>query len=120
MAAPRQTPPLLSFFYPAIDQRSEFRLDDRDEKKGPAQLLPEYPVPTQTDREEKRTNNMLDVIDFIKERGGNPEAIRESQRRRFESVDVVDEVIALWEDHRKVSARSLLGDRGCISSRRSY
>ncbi|KAL2114595.1 hypothetical protein VUR80DRAFT_4578 [Thermomyces stellatus] len=44
---------------------------------------------------------MLDVIDFIKERGGNPEAIRESQRRRFESVEVVDEVIALWEDHRK-------------------
>lgn len=48
---------------------------------------------------------MLDVIDFIKERGGNPEAIRESQRRRFESVEVVDEVIALWEDHRKVNDR---------------
>lgn len=49
---------------------------------------------------------MLDVVDFITERGGNPELIRESQRRRFESVEVVDEVIALWEDHRKVHDRS--------------
>ncbi len=45
---------------------------------------------------------MLDVVDFISERGGNPEAIRESQRRRFANVEIVDEVIALWEDHRQV------------------
>lgn len=44
---------------------------------------------------------MLDVVDFITERGGNPELIRESQRRRHASVEVVDEVIALFEDHRK-------------------
>jgi len=44
---------------------------------------------------------MLDVIDFITERGGDPEKIRESQRRRFSKVEVVDEVIALYEDHRK-------------------
>lgn len=44
---------------------------------------------------------MLDVIDFIKERGGDPEKIRESQRRRHAPVEVVDEVIAMWEDHRK-------------------
>ena len=44
---------------------------------------------------------MLDVNDFIVERGGNPELIRESQRRRFASVEVVDEVIALFEDHRR-------------------
>lgn len=44
---------------------------------------------------------MLDVVDFIKERGGDPEKIRESQRRRFAPVEAVDEVIALWEDHRK-------------------
>lgn len=44
---------------------------------------------------------MLDVNDFIAERGGNPEAIRESQRRRFASVEVVDEIISLFEDHRK-------------------
>lgn len=44
---------------------------------------------------------MLDVIDFIAERGGNPEAIRESQRRRYANVEIVDEVIADWEDHRR-------------------
>jgi len=44
---------------------------------------------------------MLDVQDFITERGGNPELIRESQRRRHAPVEVVDEVIAMWEDHRK-------------------
>ncbi|KAI1398128.1 seryl-tRNA synthetase [Hypoxylon fuscum] len=44
---------------------------------------------------------MLDVQDFITERGGNPELIRESQRRRYAKVEVVDEVIEMWEDHRK-------------------
>ncbi|KAH8688199.1 hypothetical protein BGZ61DRAFT_353837 [Ilyonectria robusta] len=44
---------------------------------------------------------MLDIEDFIEERGGNPEKIRESQRRRNESVELVDEVIALWQDARK-------------------
>ncbi|KAK3359266.1 hypothetical protein B0T25DRAFT_92085 [Lasiosphaeria hispida] len=46
---------------------------------------------------------MLDVNDFIAERGGNPEAIRESQRKRFAPVEAVDEVIALFEDHRKTA-----------------
>lgn len=44
---------------------------------------------------------MLDVNDFITERGGNPEQIRESQRRRFANVEIVDEIIALWDDHRR-------------------
>ncbi|KAK8186981.1 seryl-tRNA synthetase [Phyllosticta capitalensis] len=44
---------------------------------------------------------MLDIQDFITERGGNPEKIRESQRKRGASVEVVDEIIAMWEDHRK-------------------
>ncbi|KAK7749888.1 Cytosolic seryl-tRNA synthetase [Cytospora paraplurivora] len=44
---------------------------------------------------------MLDVNDFITERGGNPEKIKESQRRRGASVEIVDEIIALWDDHRK-------------------
>lgn len=44
---------------------------------------------------------MLDVLDFVSDRGGNPKAIRESQRRRFAPEEVVDEVIALYEDHRK-------------------
>ncbi|KAL7959171.1 hypothetical protein V8C34DRAFT_280502 [Trichoderma compactum] len=54
---------------------------------------------------------MLDVNDFIAERGGNPEKIRESQRRRFANVEVVDEIIALFEDHRRTqySATQLNG-----------
>lgn len=44
---------------------------------------------------------MLDVLDFIVEKGGNPQKIKESQRRRFAPEEVVDEVIALYEDHRK-------------------
>lgn len=58
-----------------------------------------YNIPV--DPPAKRQNKMLDVNDFIVERGGNPELIRESQRRRFASVEVVDEVIALFEDHRR-------------------
>ena len=44
---------------------------------------------------------MLDVTDFIIERGGNPENIRESQRRRYAPVEIVDEVISMWNDHRR-------------------
>ena len=44
---------------------------------------------------------MLDVNDFIAERGGNPEIIRESQRRRYAPVEDVDAVIEMFEDHRK-------------------
>ncbi|KAF2756050.1 seryl-tRNA synthetase [Pseudovirgaria hyperparasitica] len=44
---------------------------------------------------------MIDVNDFIVERGGNPELIRDSQKRRHAPVEAVDEVIAMFEDHRK-------------------
>jgi seryl-tRNA synthetase len=44
---------------------------------------------------------MLDLEDFIAERGGNPEKVRESQRRRGDPVEVVDEVVTLWDDHRR-------------------
>ncbi|CAK7240471.1 MAG: Cytosolic seryl-tRNA synthetase [Sporothrix thermara] len=44
---------------------------------------------------------MLDVLDLIAERGGNPEAVKESQRRRYADPEVVDKVIELWQDHRK-------------------
>jgi len=43
---------------------------------------------------------MLDVFDFIVDKGGNPERIKESQRRRYAPETAVDEVIALYEDHR--------------------
>lgn len=38
---------------------------------------------------------MLDINLFREEKGGNPEKIRESQRRRFANVNLVDEVIEL-------------------------
>ncbi|KAG0648432.1 Seryl-tRNA synthetase [Hyphodiscus hymeniophilus] len=46
---------------------------------------------------------MLDVKDFIIELGGDPEKIKESQRRRYvkDGEKVVDEVIELYQDHRK-------------------
>jgi seryl-tRNA synthetase len=44
---------------------------------------------------------MLDVSDFIVEKGGNPQKIKDSQKRRYAPEEAVDEVIALYEDHRK-------------------
>ena len=44
---------------------------------------------------------MLDLNDFIKERGGDPAKIKESQKRRHAPEEAVDEVIAMFEDHRK-------------------
>ncbi|XP_047960435.1 serine--tRNA ligase [Salvia hispanica] len=44
---------------------------------------------------------MLDINLFREEKGGNPEIIRESQRRRFADVNIVDEVIELDKAWRK-------------------
>ncbi|KAL9318505.1 hypothetical protein ACSQ67_015022 [Phaseolus vulgaris] len=44
---------------------------------------------------------MLDINLFREEKGHNPELIRESQRRRFASVEAVDEVIDLDKEWRK-------------------
>ncbi|KAM0882193.1 hypothetical protein ACQ4PT_032474 [Festuca glaucescens] len=44
---------------------------------------------------------MLDINLFRKEKGGDPELVRNSQRSRFESVELVDEVIALDEAWRQ-------------------
>ena len=43
---------------------------------------------------------MLDVEDFIEERGGDPQRIKESQGRRGASVEIVDEIIVLWQEAR--------------------
>lgn len=43
---------------------------------------------------------MLDVLDFIAEKGGDPNKIKESQRRRHAPTEIVDEVIKLYQDHR--------------------
>ena len=39
---------------------------------------------------------MLDIADLIPERGGDPNKVKESQRKRFASEEVVDEVIELF------------------------
>ncbi|KAJ6127482.1 hypothetical protein N7523_003094 [Penicillium sp. IBT 18751x] len=44
---------------------------------------------------------MLDLNDFITERGGDINKIKESQRRRFAPEEVVEEVIALYEEARR-------------------
>lgn len=43
---------------------------------------------------------MLDILDFITSRGGDPEKIRKSQVKRGAPPEVVDEIIDLWEVHR--------------------
>eukprot|EP00201_Polytomella_parva_P013922 CAMPEP_0175051398 /NCGR_PEP_ID=MMETSP0052_2-20121109/7774_1 /TAXON_ID=51329 ORGANISM="Polytomella parva, Strain SAG 63-3" /NCGR_SAMPLE_ID=MMETSP0052_2 /ASSEMBLY_ACC=CAM_ASM_000194 /LENGTH=445 /DNA_ID=CAMNT_0016315671 /DNA_START=44 /DNA_END=1381 /DNA_ORIENTATION=- len=45
---------------------------------------------------------MLDINLFRTEKGGDPEIIRESQRRRFSDVNKVDEIIALDNEWRTV------------------
>ena len=40
----------------------------------------------------------LDVLHFIDSKGGNAEEIRESQRKRGLSVELVDEVIQMYAD----------------------
>jgi hypothetical protein len=40
----------------------------------------------------------LDVTSFIDNKGGNAEEIRESQRKRGESVELVDQVIEMYSE----------------------
>lgn len=40
----------------------------------------------------------LDVLSFIDSKGGNAEEIRESQKKRGLSVELVDEVIQMYAD----------------------
>ncbi|KAI1943831.1 Cytosolic seryl-tRNA synthetase [Ophidiomyces ophidiicola] len=44
---------------------------------------------------------MLDIADLIADRGGDAKKVKESQRRRFASEELVDEVIGLYEDARR-------------------
>ncbi|KAL6998853.1 serine--tRNA ligase [Sarracenia purpurea var. burkii] len=44
---------------------------------------------------------MLDINLFREDKGHNPEIIRESQRRRFANIDLVDEVICLDKEWRQ-------------------
>ena len=44
----------------------------------------------------------LDILEFIDSKGGNAEAIRESQRKRFgtkpEAVQTVDDVVRMYDE----------------------
>ena len=44
---------------------------------------------------------MLDIADFVSDRGGNPNKVKESQRKRFAPENVVDEVLTLYEEARR-------------------
>lgn len=46
----------------------------------------------------RRARTMLDINQFIEEKGGNPELIRQSQKARYASVELVDEIIADYKD----------------------
>ena len=47
----------------------------------------------------KRSTTMtLDITSFIDSKGGNAEEIRESQRKRGHSVELVDEIIRMYTD----------------------
>jgi hypothetical protein len=59
-------------------------------------------------------DNMLDIADFIVEKGGNPQRVKESQKRRYASEEVVDEVIVLYEDHRKSRPGTLILCAKCV------
>jgi hypothetical protein len=49
---------------------------------------------------------MLDINLYRTEKGGNPEAVRESQRRRFADVSLVDKVIELDAEWRQGACRT--------------
>ena len=45
-------------------------------------------------------------INLLREyKGGNPQLVRDSQKARYASVELVDEVIAIDEDWRKLTAQ---------------
>ena len=44
---------------------------------------------------------MLDVFDFIAEKGGDPKKVQESQRRRYAPEGAVEEIQVLYEDARQ-------------------
>lgn len=69
--------------------------------RSPTPFYSCYIVLPHTTQESSIRNAMLDVFDFLVEKGGNPEKIKESQRRRYAPEEAVDEVIALYEDHRR-------------------
>jgi seryl-tRNA synthetase len=54
----------------------------------------------------------LDILQFVDAKGGNAEEIRESQRKRGDSVELVDEVIQMYSDWVKSEYGPQTCDRG--------
>ena len=50
---------------------------------------------------------MLDIVLLRKDQGGNPDLVRESQRRRYADVTLVDKVIEYDEEWRQSASVSL-------------
>ena len=44
---------------------------------------------------------VLDIDRFRPEKGGNPSAVKENQRKRFSDVTMVDKIVAADENWRK-------------------
>ncbi len=55
---------------------------------------------------------VLDINLFRKDKGGNPDLIRESQRRRFKPVEIVDEIIALDEEWKQSKSHTVATGEG--------
>ncbi|KAK9242927.1 hypothetical protein V1506DRAFT_546000 [Lipomyces tetrasporus] len=45
---------------------------------------------------------MLDILQFLEDKGGNPDAIRKSQKARGASVEIVDEIINEYKEWTKI------------------
>lgn len=57
----------------------------------------------------------LDILQFVDNKGGNAEEIRESQRKRGHSVELVDEIIQMYTDW--VKSAFLLSGSGSLLMR---
>jgi len=58
----------------------------------------------------------LDILHFIQQKGGNPDEIRESQRKRGLSEEIVDEIVQMYADWVKRTQRSEFAANRSLSS----
>jgi len=62
----------------------------------------------------------LDVLSFLADKGGDPAAIKESQRKRGLSEEIVDEVVALYNEWIKCASAFCswcFAHRACLITR---
>jgi seryl-tRNA synthetase len=58
---------------------------------------------------------MLDVNDFIAEKGGDAKKIKDSQGKRFAPQELVDQVQTMYEDHKKSMYRHTWTQRSSLT-----